>query len=336
MLFNSVLVEKNITDEKLVKDILSRLPDSTEKIEIDSFEKVFGAVKKPYLQKRENLNLILAHKKGKLVKQAPDAYGLEGSPHYYFVHAYNCIYECEYCYLQGYFNSPDIVIFTNRDEIQNQIIETYNQHQNEDEIWFHAGEFSDSLALSHITQECEFYWEVFSKLPKAKLELRTKSANIKSLKNLKPQPNVIVSYSLSPEFQLKSYDRKTATYKQRIKCVKELSELGHPVGLHLDPIIYTPDFKQHYEQLFEDLKANIDLQKLCYISLGVVRFSKDVYAQLEKNYPSSNLHQQNFTTGFDQKKRYSRPLRLWMLNQVKNICLSYDIDPQKVYLCMEE
>ena len=26
-------------------------------------------------------------------------------------------------------------------------------------IWFHAGEFSDSLALSHLTQEVEVYYD---------------------------------------------------------------------------------------------------------------------------------------------------------------------------------
>lgn len=336
MLFSSVLVEKDIEFDPLVKEILNKLPQSTEKIIIDSYEKVFGKVKKPYLQKRDNLNLILAHKKGRLVKPAPDAYGLSGSPHYYFVHSYNCIYECEYCYLQGYFNSPDIVVFTNRSEIKQQILDIYNEHNNDKEIWFHAGEFSDSLALSHITKECEFYWDVFSKMPKAKLELRTKSANIKILKTLPPQKNIIVSYSLSPEHQIKSYDRKTATYKQRLNCLKELSELGHPIAIHLDPIIYTPEFEQQYTQLLKDLSESIDLKKLCYISLGVVRFTKDVYLQLEKNYPTSSLHQQNFTSGFDNKKRYSRPLRLLMLNTVKSLCLNLGIDSKKVYLCMEE
>ena len=43
-----------------------------------------------------------------LVKETPAAYGLSGEPHYYFIHSYNCLYECDYCYLQGYFHSPDL------------------------------------------------------------------------------------------------------------------------------------------------------------------------------------------------------------------------------------
>ena len=116
---------------------------------INQIDDYFGRVRKPYLQKRDNLNSFI-ERNVETVKIAPDAYGLSGEPHYYFIHAYNCIYECEYCYLQGYFNSPDIVFLS----ITKILLEMKSliESNKESGIWFHAGEFSDSRAMSHFTE----------------------------------------------------------------------------------------------------------------------------------------------------------------------------------------
>ena len=116
MMFEKIFIEEHLENHPKVLEIKNRFKNSELKF-IKKVEDVFGRVKKPYLQKRTNLNLFIGEKKGQLVKPAPPAYGLSGEPHYYFVHAYNCIYECNYCYLQGYFQSPDIVIFLNHHEI---------------------------------------------------------------------------------------------------------------------------------------------------------------------------------------------------------------------------
>ncbi|MEL6821384.1 MAG: hypothetical protein AAFP70_06475, partial [Calditrichota bacterium] len=107
-MFECLFLEEQVKDNKYAMRILEAFPDVPVR-DIRKVEDVFGRVKKPYLQKRTNLNLFIGRKEGNLVKEAPDAYGLDGEPHFYFIHAYNCIYECEYCYLQGYFNSPDLV-----------------------------------------------------------------------------------------------------------------------------------------------------------------------------------------------------------------------------------
>lgn len=333
MLFEKVFVENSVQSLPITQNILHRLKVNHAH-PIEKYDDVFGKVKKPYIQKRQSLNLFIARKKGQLVKQAPDAYGLSGEPHYYFIHAYNCIYECEYCYLQGYFNSPDIVLFVNHDEIKSAIVENYNKH-NGSTVWFHAGEFSDSLALSHITGECEFYYNTFKELPNAKLELRTKSANIKALKEIPALPNIITSLSMSPADQIKSYDRKTATLKQRLMALDTLKGLNHPVAIHLDPIIYCDDFESQYTALINDLDSRIGIKNLEYISLGVVRFTKGVYKEVLRNYPESNIHSSEFVTSFDDKVRYSRPHRLFIMNKIKQLLLDKGFPETKLYLCME-
>jgi len=330
-MFQKVIIEKDILHHPKTKEILKKI-NYKNVVETDSYRDIFEKVKKPYLQKRDNLNLIIAIKKGELVKEAPDAYGLGKEKHFYFIHAYNCIYECEYCYLQGYFNSPDLVLFINHDDIINQIQEKIKLFS---DAWFHAGEFSDSLALSHITGEISEYHELFKQNPEAKLELRTKSANIKVLRSLAPLKNLFVTYSLSPKDIAKSIDHKAAPMNSRLEAIRKLHKMGHQIGIHFDPIIYTTDWEQKYVELIENIHANIPIDQVQFFSLGVVRFTKDVFQEFKNNYPNSKIHMATFVSSFDDKIRYPKPLRLNILRGVKELLIHYGADEKNIYLCME-
>lgn len=336
-MFSRIFVEDSVYESGRTQSILKRFKNVPVQ-KIDDLEMIFNRVKKPYLQKRDQLQLFLGQKKGQLVKETPAAYGLSGEPHYYFIHSYNCIYECQYCYLQGYFNSPDIVLFLNYEDIAKEIerITKERTQAGAERVWFHSGEYSDSLALSHITGELPYLHKVFSSLPKATLELRTKSANIKELLELPPLPNFITSFSLSSARHSKEYDLKTAPLKTRIKMISQLAQKGHPIGLHLDPIIYTDTFVEDMTELIELLFSNVSPDQISYISLGVVRFTKDVYHQVQQNYPESSLLASEFSKSFDQKIRYPRPMRLWMLHKVKDMLMKAGMGEEKIYLCMEE
>ncbi len=335
-MFDKIFVEKSYETNARALSIINRFPKAKVSV-IDKIEDIFNRVKKPYLQKNESLNLFLGEKKGQLVKEAPDAYGLSGEPHYYFIHAYNCIYECNYCYLQGYFNSPDIVLFLNHRDICNEI-ESVTEECSKKGLtpWFHAGEFSDSLALTHITGELEIYHELFSRLPEAKLELRTKSANIKALLELTPKKNIITTFSLSPADKIKKNDLQTPSLRARLNAIRKLADAGHPIGIHFDPVVYDENFKEKYTQLVEELFESLPVDKLEYISVGVVRFTKDVFHQVKKNYPSSELLSSELIKSFDGKIRYNRPMRLWILSTIREVLLNANVDKEKIYLCMEE
>ena len=226
-MFEKVFVEEEVRQHPRTEHLLSKLKINP--IFINQIDDYFGRVRKPYLQKRDNLNLFIGKKRGKTVKIAPDAYGLSGEPHYYFIHAYNCIYECEYCYLQGYFNSPDIVFFINHEDIAFEM-KSLIESNKESGIWFHAGEFSDSLAMSHFTGEIPFYFDFFKKHPKAKLEFRTKSANTRELEKMVPLSNVITTFSLSPQERAEKTDRGCPPISTRILAMEKLYKIGHPLG----------------------------------------------------------------------------------------------------------
>lgn len=331
-MFHKVFVEEDIVDHPRTQKILSRL--KTESLcTVRRFDDIWGRVKKPYLHKRDECNVFIAKKRGQLVKRAPDAYGQKEGEHYYFIHAFNCIYECEYCYLQGYFQTPDLVFFINHEDILAEIESILENSRTTP--WFHGGEFSDSLALSHLTQELEVYFNFFNRHPKAVLELRTKSANLTALNKLGPAPNIIVSYSLSPSRQIKEMDQKTPSLKSRLKAIGELGKRGYFVGIHFDPIVDAPNLTEEYGKLVEELFHALPLKQLSHLSLGVVRFTPSVYRQVEKNYPCSQILRQELTKGKEGMVRYSYPHRQGVLAKVKNLCLERGVPEEKIYLCME-
>lgn len=333
-MINTLFIEKDLREHPRTKIFLEKLKHKQVQ-EIEDYLDIFGAVKKPYLKKRTELNAFIAKKKGQLIKEAPAAYGQNRGRHYYFIHAYNCIYECEYCYLQGFFHSPDLVFFINHEEIISQMKEIIEQYPGE-EIWFHAGEFSDSLALSHVTGELPLYFSFFAENKNAYLELRTKSVNIAPLQELSPLKNVLITFSLSPQEISKRIDQKTPPTKLRLKAIHELYSLGHSIGIHFDPIVYTNQFREDYQKLIEDLANILPLNEVGYFSTGVVRFTKNVYHQVKKNYPESVIHQQELLKSFDGKMRYSRPMRLWMLGKITDLLLEKNAEKNQIYLCMEE
>jgi len=332
-MWSNIFLEKNLESHPRAQHLLSLFP-KTPVTPIERYDEFWGRFKKPYLHKRDELNLYIAEKKGQLVKRAPDAYGLAGEPHYYFIHAYNCIYECQYCYLQGHFNTPDLVLFLNHEDIIAEMTQTVKDHT--EKVWFHAGEFSDSLALSHMTGELPLYFDFFKNYPNAYLELRTKSSNIRELKKLAPLKNVITSFSLSPEDISKRIDLKTPSLKGRLDSMKELKDLGHALAIHLDPIIYTDTLEADYTHLFTELQKRDLITSLRYASLGVVRFTKDVHREVERNYPDSMIHTQPMINSFDNKVRYNHTLRHWMLNKVKELALNFGFTSEQLYLCMED
>lgn len=335
-MFKRIFIEEDILTHDRTQFILKKLRFPEYKI-IDRYDHIWGKVNKPYLQKRDRLSLFIASKRGKVLKTAPPAYGKKGDPHYYFITAFNCIYECSYCYLQGYFNTPDIVFFVNHEDILKKIEEMIiSCNKRGQKPWFHAGEFSDSLSLSHITGELSLYFDLFSRYPDAYLELRTKSANINQILKNPPLTNIIISISLSPDEQIKKYDLKTSPLKRRLTAIKILTDFNFQIGIHFDPIIAHVDVMEMYHLLLQELMRKTNIKSLAYLSLGVVRFTKDVFHRVKKNYPQADFHSQELIRSFDGKIRYLRPLRGKLLRNIKNLAMEEGITEDKIYLCMED
>lgn len=334
MRIDTLYLETAAESQPATQLILQKLePQTVERI--DDYQNIFSRRKVPYLAKRDHRNVIIAVKRGALVREAPPAYGYGSDDlHYYYIHAFNCVYECEYCYLQGYFSSPDLVFFVNHDEILQEMQRLVDVHPDKT-VWFHAGEFSDSLALSHITGELPQYWDFFRANIRARLELRTKSNNLTALRQLEALQNITVSFSLSVVSQAEQYDREAPSVDARLGAMQRLSEMGFRLAIHFDPIIWQENFAGEFDELSARIAADVGFAAIDYISVGAVRFAKDVFREAKINYPQSGMFARNFIQGNDQKMRYIRPLRLAFLEKAREILKKHGCPEEIIYFCME-
>lgn len=336
MIFHKIFIEEEVWEHPRTLYLLKRVKSKEPPRKIRKIEDWFERYRKPYLQKRDHLNLYIGKKLGQLVKEAPVAYGLSGNPHYYFIYNYNCPYECKYCYLQGHFSSPDFVFFVNYEDVADSMEKIICSTPDDKTPWFHAGEFSDSLALSHLTHEWPFFFDFFAKWPKARMELRTKSANVRELLKLHPSSNITISFSLAPDRQISLYDLKTPPLKARIEAIRLLADKGYQIGWHFDPVFYYPEYEDEYGQLIDKLLKVVPEDQLDYISLGVVRFTKDVWRAVQYNYPDLSFGAEMVRDRGDGKVRYPHVVRNSILNDLKELCIRKGIEVSKVYLCMED
>jgi len=332
MRIDTLFLDEAVEGDSYAERILKQL-EPQKIIRFTEFNSIFQG--REYLAKRTLTNVVVTKKHGELIKEAPRAYGYGSHErHFYHIHAYNCVYECHYCFLQGYFKSPDLVFFVNHDEILQAITEKLIAHPRE-RLWLHSGEFSDSLALSHISGELPFYFDYFRKHPNAFLELRTKSSNLSVLRREKPSQNIIVSFSLSGERQAAEFDALAPSVTKRIDSLKIAMTLGYRGAIHFDPLIYANNWKDDFENTVNYLCSRINPSEIVYVSLGVVRFSKAVFQAIKVHYPESNLLARHYIVGEDQKVRYVKPFRMAVLEAAKEILKKHGFSEEQIYFCME-
>ena len=112
-------------------------------------------------------------------------------------------------------------------------------------------------------------------------------------------------------------------------------EKGFSIAIHLDPIIYSTRLEIEYRELINQLAHSIDIKKIRYVSLGVVRFTKKVHLEVRRNYPDSNLWRGEWSTSFDGKKRYPKFMREPILKTVKKMLMERGVKEKSIYSCME-
>jgi len=272
---------------------MARFPKARQVL-IERYGDVFNQPGQDFRQQKQNPALILAKKHGRRVLPTPPGYHIGGSRNYYFSHMLNCVYDCRYCFLQGMYRSGNYVVFANFDDFFEDIRTT--TEASDTPSWFFSGYDCDSLALNPITQFTDQALDTFADLPNARLELRTKSTQIRTLLNREPIPNVVVAYSLSPEPIAAAHEHKTPSLQKRIQALQDLQQAGWRVGLRFDPILFADNYKDLYSTLFQETFDALDVDAIHSVSLGPFRLPKPFYKRMIRLYPDSSLLAQPMRT----------------------------------------
>lgn len=275
-------------------------------------------------------NLFIVNENHDFFKQCPCTINASGCGYHVFNLGFGCIFECAYCYLQGYANAPGIILPANID----RFFDRFKAYQRAG-MRIGSGEFSDSLALDEVADYAGPIIEFFSKRKGVVFEFKTKSINIGNLLRAKHSGNIVVSWSLNPQKIIDENEFFTANLKERLSAAASCVKAGYQVGFHFDPVIYSDTWESEYRRLIDDLFAAIRPESIAWISLGTFRFSPGIKQVIEKRFPANKILNEELLLGFDQKLRYPYGLRLEIYQKMQEMLFTHS-RRIKVYLCMEE
>lgn len=245
-----------------------------------------------------------------------------------------CNMNCSYCYLQSYLNSRVTKIFSNIDQALSELESMMQEHPNSP-FRVGTGEVIDSLSLDHLTLFSRELIPLFKKYSNWLLEFKTKSANVDQFLDLKGSRNIIVSWSINPEYIINSEEHGTARLQERLAAAEKCRDRGYRVAFHMDPMIYHPDWKKNYGELIEELLSRFSADDIHVISLGALRFQPEQRLIMKQRFGMDSLvNQAEMFPSDNNKYRYDVGIRNEMFAFAQNKIR--ELNPKvNAFLCME-
>lgn len=285
-MIGSIYVEREIAGHPRTAEILRRFPRATQ-IPCERYGEVFNRRAQNFRLQKKRPALVLARKHAHHVLATPAGYGIGGQRNFYFSHMLNCLYDCRYCFLQGMYRSAHYVVFVNYEDFFEGI--ERQTAAAEDDAYFFSGYDCDSLAFEAVTGFVASALPLFRRLPRAWLELRTKSTRIEPLLAGEPLANCVVAWSFTPQEVSSALEHQVPPVARRLKAMAELRERGWPLGLRFDPLIYSPDYRARYRRLFAEVFATVRGGNVHSVSLGPFRLPTGFFRRAERLYPDEPL-----------------------------------------------
>lgn len=283
--FSHIYVEKEAFKYPLTDKILRKFPNC-KTIELDTYKEIFSKGNQNFIMQKKSQKLILAVKKENYLYEGAKVCESFGNDNFYYTSSViNCIYDCEYCYLQGVYTSANIVIFVNIEDCFHEIEKILKEKS----MYICISYDTDLLALEGIMGLVEQWYNFVSKNRNLKIELRTKSSNIKAVKYLKPLDNFILAWTLSPESFAAEHERGAASLGERLKAADEMLEKGWKVRICFDPVIYIENFEKEYGELIKRTFNELFSKNILDVSIGTFRISKEYLKRMRKYRENSEI-----------------------------------------------
>lgn len=280
-----------------------------------------------YNKRRETA--FITHKNYGFFKRCPCTSKAVDCGYNIFNLSFGCIFECTYCYLQEYTNTPGIIFPANVENFFDKFLSYARTGMR-----IGTGEFSDSLMLDDITEYSLPIVNFFKKHPGVRFEFKTKSANIKNLLRVNHSGNIVISWSLNPQKIIDENEFLTSTLSERIRSAGILGRAGYKLGFHFDPVIFFNGWEKEYEKVTGLLFSSIKPRDIAWISIGTLRFNPKVKQIIENRFPENKILDGELIPGFDGKLRYPDGIRKKIYSTMLGFLLKYS-KKLPIYLCME-
>ncbi|MEI6080514.1 MAG: radical SAM protein [bacterium] len=280
-----------------------------------------------------NKKVTYRENKGSFIKPCPCSPGRVACNYHIIIPGIGCPFSCSYCFLNFYSKEKDITLYSNTDKMYQELINFIDSRKNE-LLRLGTGEFIDSMAIKELDPVNIELAKIIKDRPNAVIEFKTKSTNIAPFLKIPAQKNVILSWSLNPQWIIDKEEPGTASLEERLNAAKKAIAHGYSIALHLDPMFITRNSLNDYIDLIDKTFSIIPASAVKWLSMGGFRYIEDLkLAILENNNGAKWFLGDEYVKCEDGKFRYPRFQRLKFYNSIGDRIKSKgDI---KVYLCME-
>ncbi len=293
--FSHIYVEDQVKDLALSKLVLKQF-NSSEIIQIRHYKDVFNRSNQDFQLQKRTMKLILAKKTEPLLYPATDmVQDYKNKNSFYNTPALNCLYNCEYCFLQGMYPSGHLVLFANENDFFKAIDKQLLKLEDPTKPMIVSISYNtDLMAMENLFPIISRWIDFAKSKENLIIEIRTKSALFNSLKNIAPSKNVILSWTLSPKNICDEFEKFTPSLDMRMKAVKSALDNGWDVRLCFDPILVLDDWEKTYCLFIDQVMNKINYNKLRDITLGVFRMNKDYFNRIKKSGLKSRLYYEDY------------------------------------------
>ncbi|OUO56180.1 SPL family radical SAM protein [Candidatus Avelusimicrobium gallicola] len=325
----TVYIETSVQDSELAARVRAAFPNAQFK-ETDGKTQVGS----PNFSRR--LDTLLIHReKYDFLKPCPCSCAAACCGYNLINLGFGCRFECEYCFLQQYQNLHAVLLPANLDEFLNKIDGASFRKGPFDRPRIGSGEFTDSLVFDDLTRYSQKLVPFFRARPQLQFEFKTKSVNIGGLLEAGGCENVVVSWSVNSAKITDTAEHFTPGLSARLAAACEVARAGYRLGFHFDPVVIYDGWQQDYARTVEQMADTLPKDKVAWISVGTLRFSRELKKMIENRFPQNTILDGEFLLDFDGKMRYGDSQRKEVYQFL--LPLLRKVFPHThVYLCMED
>ena len=284
---------------------------------------------------RRTETLLIHEEKYDFVKPCPCSQANAGCGYNLINLGFGCRFECEYCFLQQYQNLHAILLPANVQDFLAKIDGVNWRKGLFDRPRIGSGEFTDSLVFDELTQYTQDIVPFFRARPHLQFEFKTKSTCIDGLLRAGGAENVVVGWSVNAEPITRQAEHFTPDLTARLQAAAEVARVGYRLGFHFDPVVPFDGWQEAYTRAAQQIAASVPLEKVAWISVGLLRFSRELKKAVENRFPENTILDGEFLLEFDGKMRYPQALREEVYSYF--VPLLRRLFPHThVYICMED
>lgn len=326
--FSHIYVERQTAKHPLTQKILAKFSHASV-IFIDHYKDIFNRHGQDFSMQKRSPALILAYNKGERIYPGARTCQDFGHEHFYYTSQIkNCIYDCEYCYLQGMYPSGYINLFVNTEDYFEDVDTLLQSHP----VSLSISYDTDLLALDGITGLVKKWCEFAAKRSGLTLEIRTKCGSLKAFEGYPLPSNVVLAYTISPASVAEHFEHGASGYEMRKQALYASLEKGCTTRLSLDPVLPVADFEKIYTETIQDIFSNPLTKKITDVSIGSFRISREYISKM-REVRLNRITAYPYTIK-DGICTFDETMHSHMMQTLKNALLKY-VPEDKIFVSQE-